>query len=71
MRCKMRCTQVSFKKDGAELLFNPVTTGSKENNTFFKYTPSGEFKIRTINTELAATFIPGEDYYVDFSHAPA
>ena len=40
-----------------------------ENSKFWKYTPSGEVKLGTINKEAADYFELGEEYYLDFTKA--
>jgi hypothetical protein len=48
----------------------PVTSGSEENKTFYKWTPSGEITLMTINEAAFAGFQLGKQYYVDFTEAP-
>lgn len=50
--------------------FNVVTTGSEENKSFSKYTPSGKIQI-SIDKDAAASgvFESGKEYYIDFSAA--
>ena len=48
----------------------PVMGGSEENKTFWRYSPSGEIKLGTINAEAAAQFELGGEYYIDFTKAP-
>lgn len=40
--------------------------GSDENNTFAKWSPSGEFKLSITNPALSNTIKPGDEFYVDF-----
>lgn len=47
----------------------PVITGSEENKEFFRYTPSGELRIGTINQKAAEFFEIGKEYYLDFTKA--
>jgi hypothetical protein len=44
--------------------FSAVTSGSDENKTFWKWTPSGGIELSSIRDEL---FEVGKEYYVDFS----
>ena len=69
VRAKFTCTQKNQGMDGYELVFAPVTWGSEENDSFYKYTPWGELKMGTINPDAAAQFVPGKQYYLDFSPA--
>ena len=62
-----RIAQVSA--DGYEIVLVPVTSGSKENEEFYKYTPSGEIKLMTVNVEAAKQFEYGKPYYIDFTKA--
>jgi len=45
----------------------PVTSGSKENDEFFRWTPSGELKFGTINKVAADLIHVGKAYYIDIS----
>lgn len=44
----------------------PVTSGSEENKKFYKWSPSGELKLTTINPSAAEQFIPGEEKFIVF-----
>lgn len=48
----------------------PVTSGSEENKQFYKWTPSGEINLMTVNEAAFAAFELGKQYYVDFTLAP-
>jgi hypothetical protein len=65
----VRCTEKTENTAGFKVILEPVTCGSKENEEFFKWTPYGKIDIGTINPEAAKQFIPGEEYYIDFSPA--
>lgn len=72
IRAKFKCTSVTKDLDGWQkdskfqykYRFGAVTSGSKENETFWKYTPSGAIEITGIRDDL---FVVGEEYYVDFT----
>lgn len=68
-RCKFKCVTVLNNTDGSIIELTPVTSGSKENADFFKYTPFGELKLGTVNPEAAKQFIPGKEYYLDITEA--
>lgn len=68
-RCKFRCETITLMKDWAEIELKPVTTGSPENEKFFKYTPGGEIKLQVVDYKTADEFTPGEEYYVDILQA--
>lgn len=67
VRAKFRCETITQNVAGAEVYLVPVASGSKENEDFFRYTPSGSLKMATVNQEAAKQFIPGKDYYIDFT----
>lgn len=50
---------------------SPVTSGSPENEKFFKWTPGGQIQLGTINPDAAAEFVLGQQFYVDFTKADA
>lgn len=51
------------------ICLHPVVSGSEENKEFYKYTPSGQIELGTINAEAAKQFELGKEFYVDFSLA--
>ena len=69
VRAKFEVQSVTNSKSGATIALSPVTCGSPENESFFKYTPCGEIKIGTINPDAATQFAPGKQFYVDFTEA--
>jgi len=71
VRAKFKLTRRAEGAEGFNLDFQPVTSGSPENDQFFKYTPWGELKIGTINADAAQSFAVGEEYYLDFTPASA
>lgn len=50
------------------LMFQAVTSGSPENDAFFKWTPTGKLEM-SVKPEVAEQFIVGEAYYLDFTPA--
>lgn len=77
MRAKVQLNRVeSFPSNTERLIFNPVAAksypsdGSDEDNTFAKFSPSGEFQLSVTNPALVGQFKPGEKYYVDFTPVP-
>lgn len=68
-RCKFKCDSVILSEHGAEVKFSPVTSTSPENDSFFKWTPYGEFRMGLINVDQASKFIPGQNYYIDLTPA--
>jgi len=68
VRAKFKVTAVSEFEGGLkQITLNPVSSGSPENERFFKWTPSGEIKMGTVNPSAAAQFKPGTQFYVDFT----
>lgn len=51
---------------GKSITLSPVTTGSKENEEFYRWTPGGNILLSTVNETAAAQFEVGKEFYVDF-----
>jgi hypothetical protein len=72
VRAKLHVTNIEAGEEGAATIYmSPVYSGSPENEQFYKYTPSGQIILSTVNPEAAAQFVVGEEYYADFTHADA
>jgi hypothetical protein len=69
VRAKFRCDSKEKSNGGYQLRFSAVTNGSVENDNFFKWTPSGQLNMGTINETAAAEFEVWKEYYLDFSPA--
>jgi len=70
VRAKFKVSKLSTYESGAtEIELQAVVGGSEENNKFFKYTPSGNIKLNTVNPNVADIMIPGTEFYVDFVKA--
>lgn len=54
--------------DGWQITLQAVTKTSPENETFWKYTPSGKVEM-SIRKEAGDLFVVGQEYYLDFSPA--
>ncbi len=68
VRAKFKVESVTkFEGNSAKAVLRAVTSGSKENETFFRYTPTASIELQTINPEAAAQFEPGKEMYVDFT----
>ena len=65
VRAKFNCRS----SQSGVVILDPVYTGSKENEEFFKATPGGQITLTIANPETAARFKSGADYYVDFEEA--
>ena len=71
VRAKFKVWSKEANGDGFEVQLHPVVGGSAENDRFYKYTPSGHVVLGTINPEAAEQFEVGDQFYVDFTKAPA
>ena len=69
VRAKFKVESVTHDSNGHSVKLIPVSSGSAENESFFKWTPWGEIKIGTINSGAAKEFAPGKQFYVDFTEA--
>lgn len=67
VRAKFTCISKTQTAAGFEICMEPVTCGSKENETFFRFTPCGSIKFGTVNADSAKEFIPGDECYIDFT----
>jgi hypothetical protein len=82
MRAKMQVSAVKRlvgadgNVTGEELLAYPVCgnapfgpNGESEDNTFARFTPSGQLSLTVNNPDLLGKFKPGQKFYVDFTLA--
>lgn len=53
VRAKFRVTSIKPGSEGATINLSPVTSGSAENDQFYKWTPGGSIVLSTINPEAA------------------
>jgi len=61
----MKRTRYSETSDiTTDLEFSAVSSGSEENKTFYKYTPSGDLAFRTVNDAVVQGFDIGKEYYI-------
>ena len=69
-RCKFQCVEVKHQKQSQNVLLEPVTSDSaEENKSFSKYTPAGKLELTITNEKIFNVFVPGNDYYIDISPA--
>ena len=67
VRCKMRCTSTGHEENGVHSArMYPVTGGSEENESFFKWTPGGNLELSVLKEQH---FEPGKEYYIDITEA--
>ncbi len=78
MRAKMKVLEVKKTEHGETLKMAPVckdggypADGTDEDNSFAKWSPSGELTLHVTNPDLFGQLNPGEKYYVDFTKAEA
>lgn len=80
MRAKVQIGTVSriICQDGSvsmeQIQAHPVCgnfgqNGESEDNTFARYTPSGNVELSITNPDLFGKFRPGQKFYVDFTLA--
>ena len=74
VRCKFRChlkevSQAGTPHETALIKMSPVSSGSPENQEFFKYTPGGDITFYTVNKAAADQIEQGQEYYVDITKA--
>lgn len=67
VRAKFKCVEVAKTEQGTRVICNVVTNESRENEKFFKQTPSGNIYMGLLNEEAAKEFTPGREFYVDFT----
>lgn len=72
VRAKFKVQSVTEAEGGLKsATLTPVTSGSKENEEFYKWTPGGQINLSTMNPVAAEQFVPGRQFYVDFTWADA
>ena len=70
VRAKFKCTSVTNYESSKGIELSAVISGSEENKSFSKYTPSGHLRIGIDNDAPASNFFtPGKEYYIDFQEA--
>lgn len=70
VRAKFKVNEIVDRgQNGSVIRLQPVTSGSEENKLFYKYTPSGNIELSTINEDAAKQFKVGAEFYVDFTPA--
>jgi hypothetical protein len=72
VRAKFVCDGIQDNPEceSKSISFSPVTTGSEENKSFSKYTPSGSVHLNiSYETEASNFFEGGKEYYLDFTAA--
>jgi hypothetical protein len=72
VRCKFIVTEKKENLDGSHqssftVIMNPVTSGSPENEMFYKYTPGGSLVLSIVNQAAADELAVGSPYYLDIT----
>jgi hypothetical protein len=67
IRAKFKVESLEHTVDYANVKMTPVIGGSKENEQFYRWTPSGSILLTTINKKAAEEFMPGREFYIDFT----
>ena len=66
VRAKFKCSELTLTENGHRAKFFPVTSGSPENEQFYKYTPHGSLELGTLKE---MPFEVGKSYYLDITPA--
>jgi hypothetical protein len=70
VRAKFKVQHITVAEGGMKTVrLTPVTSGSPENEAFYKWTPGGGIDLSTVNEAAAEQFVPGKQFYVDFTPA--
>lgn len=70
VRAKFRCLSIEEDATNKTAKFMAIYGTEGENADFTKYTPSGELRIMIAKEAPASSFfVPGGDYYLDFTKA--
>lgn len=70
IRAKMKVESLELHGDGGGMVrMTPVTSGSPENESFFKWTPSGKLELGTVNKAVMDQLELGAEMYIDISPA--
>jgi len=59
----------SFANDNGMVTLSPVCRG-EDNKEWSKWTPAGKIEMTINNPAALEQFVPGEEFYVDFTPAP-
>jgi hypothetical protein len=67
VRAKFKVDEVTQTVSGGKVTLSPVTSGSTENEKFFKFTPGGSLWMQTVNPDALKQFVPGQEVLIDFT----
>lgn len=69
VRAKFIVTEKAFYSGSGKLVLFSVTSGSPENDEFFKWTPGGQIELHVVSHETLNLFGIDDEFYVDFTPA--
>ncbi|MEH1300974.1 hypothetical protein V7I42_08210 [Raoultella ornithinolytica] len=71
VRAKIQCNSIQKSPDNTSAVVNlsAVTTGSADNETWSKYTPSGQLQMVISNPAAFEQFEQGKEYFIDIHSA--
>lgn len=69
IRAKFVVSTVTKQVGQEQVTLCAVTSGSEENKSFAKYTPSGVLNLTIDNPATVGFFEPGREYYLDITVA--
>lgn len=67
VRAKFKVDETSKNVYNEKVILSPVSSGSRENEDFFKTTPSGKIELWVKNPEVMKQFEVGKQFYIDFT----
>jgi hypothetical protein len=71
IRAKMKCTSITKQGDHENVHLMAVTDDTEENKTWSKWTPNGSASLSISNPDAQGQFLPGTEYFIDFTAVPA
>lgn len=67
VRAKFKVSSITEQSGNFKTIkLQPVSSGSPENEQFFRYTPHGEISLGTLNEEASKQFSVDQVFYIDF-----
>lgn len=67
IRAKFYVNTITNDVGGETIEASPVMSGSEENKSFSKHTPSGSLKMRVTNENIFGLLQPGQEFYIDIT----
>lgn len=69
VRAKFKCVTVLKTESGETIELTAVTKHREGNETWAKYTPSGDIKMSVTNPSCFGFYVPGKEYFLDITLA--